>query len=123
MTLTPGGHGGSVNESLSKFAPELDKNTAEPHVQKRIGKLGRSSFDEQHPFLLIDETAVEISVVYAMESRDVMPPIEPALLGGVNRMWLLVTFTRWLPLVTENGIERFRRPAADPLDAEEAGAE
>lgn len=110
-------------ESLSRFAPEIDKITAEPHVQKRVAKLGKSGFDEHNLFLLIDETAVEFSVGYALMSRNVMPPTAPALPGGVTQMWLLVTFTPWLLLITENGMERFRRPAAEPLAADEAGAE
>lgn len=111
-----------MSGSLSRFAPGIDKVTAEPHVQKRIAKLGRSSFDEQHQ-LSHRGDAVGFSVVSALMSCDVMPPIAPGPPGGVNCMWLLVTFTRWLPLVTENGIERFQRPAAEPLEAEEAGSE
>jgi hypothetical protein len=109
LFVTPAGRGGVVNESLSKFAEAIDDVVAHEHIQKRVAKLGKSGLAEQHLFVLIDESALDFDVAYALAARDVMPPTAPALPGTVTHLWLLVTFSPWVFLVTSTGLDRFSR--------------
>jgi hypothetical protein len=109
LYVTQGGKGGTVNESLSKFAEALDVVLGQPHIQRRAAKLGRSGYDERHLFVAVDESVLPFDVHYALMARDVMPPNRPALPTSVTHLWLLITFAPWLFLVTSDGMKRFRR--------------
>ena len=109
LYVTPGGKGGAVNESLSRFAKAVEDVLSQSHVQKRVAKLARSGHSEQHLFVLIDDSAMPFDVAYALAARQVMPPSASALPGDVTHLWLLVTFTPWVFLVTDDGIVRHRR--------------
>lgn len=110
LFLTPGSRGGAVNESLSQFASAVDDVVAQNHVQKRVAKLGRSGYEEQHLFLLMDDTALPFEVAYPLATRTVTPPTAPALPGAVTHLWLLVTFAPRAFLVTSSGLQVFQRP-------------
>lgn len=109
LFVTPSGRGGGVNESLCMFADAIDKVVAETHVKKRVAKLGKSGLEEQHLFVLLDESALDFEVAYALATRDVMPPTPPRLPGTLTHLWLLVTFSPWVFLVTSGGLQRFPR--------------
>jgi hypothetical protein len=82
---------------------------AQDHVQKRVAKLGRSGYDEQHLFLVVDDSAVPFDVHYALMRGAVTPPIAPNLPGKVTHLWLLITFTPKVFLVTHHGLRAFDR--------------
>ena len=109
LFLTQGGRGGTVNESLSKFADAMNEVVAQDHVQKRVAKLDRSSFDEQHLFLVVDDSAVPFDVHYALMRGEVTPPVAPKLPGNVTHLWLLITFTPKVLLITAGGLQVFDR--------------
>lgn len=109
LFLTQGGSGGTVNESLSRFAETVDEVMAQDHVQKRILKLVRSGYDEQHLFLVIDDTALPFDVFYGLTRGTVTPPKAPTLPGAVTHLWLLITFTPNVFLVTNDGLHVFNR--------------
>ncbi|TSD65686.1 hypothetical protein [Aeromicrobium piscarium] len=109
LFLTPGGRGGGVNESLSKFAGAIDDVVAQGHVQKRVKKLGRSGLDEQHLFILADDTALPFDVIYGLMRGTVTPPTAPTLPGTVTHLWVLVTMTPRVFLVTADGLRAFDR--------------
>lgn len=111
LFVTVGGRGGTVDESLSGFALAMDEITAQEHVQKRVAKLAASEHAEKHLFVLIDDSAIPFPVFYALVQRDVTPPIPPKLPAPVTHLWLLVTFTPSLFLVTNDGLMRYARSA------------
>lgn len=109
LSLTQAGAGGTVDESLSRFAPTVDEVIGQAHVQKRIAKLGRSGHKEQHLFLVIDHTGLPFDVSCGLMSGTVTPPSAPKLPGAVTHLWLLITFTPNVFLVTKDGLEMFTR--------------
>lgn len=109
LFLTQGGSGGTVNESLSRFAEAVDEVLVQHHVQKRVLKLGRSGYDEQHLFLVIDHTSLPFDVFYGLTRGTVTPPTAPTLPGSVTHLWLLITFTPSGFLVTNDGLQVFDR--------------
>jgi hypothetical protein len=109
LFLTQGGAGGTVDESLSRFAPTVDEVIEQAHVQKRIAKLARSGHNEQHLFLVIDYTALPFDVSYGLMSGTVTPPTAPKLPGAVTHLWLLITFTPNVFRVTSDGLKMFAR--------------
>ena len=109
LFLTRGGRGGGVNESLSKFAETIDDVIAQDHVQKRVAKLGRSGYEEQHLFLVVDDSALPFDVHYGLVRGARMPPSAPHLPGDVTHLWLLITFAPKVFLVTSGGLRAFDR--------------
>ena len=110
LHVTQGGSGGGVDETLAGFGEAMRGLTTEPHIEKRTEKLARSGHDEQHLFILADESALPFSVAYALMGLDIMPPGKPELPGTVTHLWVVVTFTPRLFLGTR-GWERFDRNA------------
>ena len=111
LFLTPGGRGGSVDESLSRLAEAINELIAQDHVQRRIRKLDRSGHEEQHLFVVVDHTGLPFDVFYALTRGTISPPNAPILPGAVTHLWLLVTFTPHAILVTAEGIRHFARDA------------
>lgn len=109
LFLTQRGSGGTVDESLSRFAETVDEVTAQEHVQKRVTKLGRSGYEEQHLFMVIDDTGLPFDVFYGLTRGSVTPPTAPKLPGTVTHLWLLITFTPKIFLVTNDGLRAFDR--------------
>ncbi len=109
LFVTQGGRGGTVDETLSGFATAMEAVIAQDHVQKRIAKLAASKHVEKHLFIVVDDSAVPFEVFYALTTRDVLPPTGPALPGSVTHLWLLVPFSPWLFLVTDDGLTRHNR--------------
>lgn len=111
LFLTLAGRGGGVDESLKGFAEAIEAVLAQAHVQKRVKKLERSGYDEQHLFLVADHTALPFDVFYGLTRGNVTPPSGPSLPGAVTHLWLLVTFTPDVFLVTAAGVRRYTRAA------------
>jgi len=102
LYVTPGGSGGVMDENLSNFAKAIAEVVAETHVQKRIAKLARDARDEQHLFLVADDSALPFDVFYALVSRDTTPPGAPVLPGDVTHLWILVPFVPAILLGTKD---------------------
>lgn len=109
LVVTQGGSGGAVDENLSNFAAAIDEILSEAHTQKRVAKLERAGWDEQHLFVVVDDSALPFDVFYALVSRDLTPPGVPTLPGAVTHLWIMVAFSPSILLATKGGWRRHAR--------------
>jgi hypothetical protein len=110
LYVTQGGSGGAVDEELAGFEQAVVDLLALEHVQKRVAKLERDGRNEQHLFVLADESALPFPVAYALMARpELSPPGVPPLPVRLTHLWLLVTFTPWVLLGTGDGWSKFAR--------------
>ncbi len=112
LFVTPGSRGGAVDEDLVGFAEAVDGVVDSEHVKRRIAKLARSGQTEQHLFLLMDFDSLPFEVAYALAQRDIVPQTSPGLPGDVTHLWIVVTWSPWIFLVTAERLQRFQREPA-----------
>lgn len=117
LYVMPPGGGGMVDEELHRFADVMNGVLAHRNVVRHAEKVARHGASEAHLFIAITpgNEDDEFGVWYAVAFRDVLPPTAPALPDGVTHLWLAVLWTPWVFLVTAEGLERYRRPDAEPV--------
>ena len=98
-----------MDEALSGLHAAVAGLLNQAHVLKRVEKLQRDGRDEQHLFVVADESAFPFSVVYPLMARDTTPTGSPMLAGDLTHLWLLVTFTPWILIGTKDSWTRYAR--------------
>jgi hypothetical protein len=102
--VSEGGIGGWVDEELSEFPQAIAAVLATDSILRRIDKLTKSGHDEQHLFVLADQSALPASVAMGMITSSMpQPPGEPPLPASVTHLWLMVRFSPYLLLGTADG--------------------
>lgn len=112
LFVTPGSRGGTVDERLEGFAEAVEVVVSADYVARRVAKLARSGHTEQHLFVLMDFNALPFEVAYALAQRNATPATSPELPGDVTHLWIVVTWSPWIFLVTAEGLRRLQREAA-----------
>lgn len=92
--VVPAGSGGAANESLSGLTDALSEAFAVDHMPSHIRKVQQTEADERHLFIVVHDTALPFTVMYALMFTVELPSAAPPLPVEIDHLWLAPPYTR-----------------------------